>query len=236
MLQERDATGAGGVLVVYDVHHGLRQNLAVRAVRAVDVERDQFAVLAENAPVVHILGRRHIHRVAHAVGLNQLEFRVAEAVPHLGGERVAVPGHRPHQDLLNLSERETVRDVDAAGLLGEVLLIAVSQRRVGRMGLGLDAVAHGVQDEVVQDLLEQAAVALGPAAALDHRQAVARLHVPAQVLGGAVVDSPTEPRSPDALPAPEGGLRRRSARRLGGGHVLLFAGGRLPGGHRVIRQ
>ena len=149
MLQQRDATGAGGVLVVDDVHHGLRQDLAVRAVRAINVERNQFAVLAEDAPVVHILGRRHIHRVAHAVGLDQLEFRVAETVANLGRKRVAVPGHRPHQDLLNLSEGKAVRDVDTLGLLSEVFLVTVGQRRVARVGLRLDAVAHGVQDEVV---------------------------------------------------------------------------------------
>jgi len=144
MLEQRDATGAGSVLVVDDVHHRLRQDLAVRAVRAVDVKGNQFAVSAEDAAVMHTLGGRHVHRVADAVGLDELKFRVAVGVPHLGREGVAVPGHRPHEDTLHLGERKAVRDVDALGLLGEVRLVTISQRRVSRVGLGLDTVAHRI--------------------------------------------------------------------------------------------
>ena len=233
MLQQRDAAGAGGVLLVYDVHHRLREDLSVRPVRAVNVVRDQFAVSAEDAPVVHPLGGRHVHRVADAVGLDELKFRVAVGVAHLGRERVAVPGHSPHQNLLSLGKRKAVRNVDAAGLLGEVFLVTVSQRRVGRVRLRLDAVAHGVEDEVVQDLLEQAAIALGPSAALDHRQTVARLHVPAQVLGRAVIDRPTQTGRPHALPPAERGGRGGNGLRLGGGRFLFLAGASLPGRHKV---
>ena len=98
VLEQRHPTGAGSVLVVDDVHHRLRQDLAVRAVRAVDVKGNQFPVSTEDAAVMHTLGGRHVHRVAHAVGLDELKFRVAVGVPHLGREGVAVPGHRPHED------------------------------------------------------------------------------------------------------------------------------------------
>ena len=164
--------------MVDDVHHRLSENLAVSAVRLVDVDRRVFTVGAVDDTVVDARDDRGlVERVANAVGFHQLEFGFALGVTDLGGEGVTVTDHAAEQDGLGLVERETVRDVDALGTLCEVGFVDFLHLRGRRVALGLDAIAHGVEHHVVQNLFEQATVPLRPTALANHRHAVPRRQV-----------------------------------------------------------
>ena len=136
--------------MVDDVHHRLSENLAIGAVRLVDVDRSVFTVRAVDDTVMDARDDRHfVERVADAVGFHQLKFCFALSVADLGGERVTVADHAAEEDSLGLIERETVRDVDALGTLSEVGFVDFLHLRGRRVALGLDAIAHGVEHHVV---------------------------------------------------------------------------------------
>ena len=113
------------------------------------------------------------------MGLHDLEFRHVETVAGLDCERVAVTEHTSQEDVLDLIKREAVCDVALLSPLGEVVVIGLTGLGRRCVGLVLDAVAHRVEGEVVEDLIEQPAVAFSPATLTDHRQAVERGQVAA---------------------------------------------------------
>ena len=212
MLEQGHAAGAGGILLVDHHHHRLGEDLAGRAVGAVDVYGDVFAIGTKLDAVVHTLGHLAFERVAYAVGFHQLEFGFTGAVTHLGGEGITVADHAAEKDGLSLVEREAVRDVDALGLLGEVSLVAFLHLRGRSVALGLDAVAHSIEADVRKDLLEQPGVTLGPAALADHGEPVVRRQVTAEVTRFGAVGRTAGTRHADALPIAVGSLRLRGGR------------------------
>ena len=179
-LKQRHATGTAGPLLVDDVHHRVGDNVTSRAVGAVDREASQFTVGSELNAVVHT-GRAYVRRqrVADAVGLHDLQFRHVETVAGLDCKRVAVTEHTSQEDVLDLIKREAVCDVALLSPLGEVVVIGLTGLGRRCVGLVLDAVAHRVEGEVVEDLIEQPAVAFSPATLTDHRQPVKRGQVAA---------------------------------------------------------
>ncbi|OBQ42887.1 MAG: hypothetical protein AN484_15480 [Aphanizomenon flos-aquae WA102] len=232
VLEQGDATGAGRVLLVDHHHHRLGENLAGRAVGAVDVHGDVFAIRTELDAVVHTFGHLAFKRVADAVGFHQLKFGFTGAVTHLGGEGITVADHAAEKDGLSLVETEAVRDVDALGLFGEVSLVAFLHLRRRRVALRLDAVAHRVEADVGEDLLKEPGVTLGPAALAHHRQAVVRGQVTAKVTRFGAVGRTAGTRHADALPIAVRSLRLRGGRH-GLGRLRTQADGRnlLAGGH-----
>ena len=149
-LKDRHATGTAGPLLVDDVHYCVRDNVAGRAVGAVDREASQFAVGSELNAVMHT-GRAYVRgqRVADAVALHQLKFWDAETVAGLNCKRVTVTEHTAKEDVLNLVKGEASCDVAFLSPLGKVVVIRFT--RLGRrcVGLVLDAVSHRVEGEVV---------------------------------------------------------------------------------------
>ena len=153
-------------------------------------------------------GRAYVwgQRVADAVGLHDLQLRHVETVAGLDCERVAVTEHTSQEDVLDLVKREAVCDVALLSPLGEVVVIGFTGLGRRCVGLMLDAVAHRVEGEVVEDLIEQPAVAFSPATLTDHRQSVKRGQVATEVTRLGAVLPETEASQPRALPATSGGF------------------------------
>ena len=211
-LKDRDATGTAGPLLVDDVHDCVRDNVAGRAVRAVDGEASKFTVGAELNAVMHT-GRAYVwgQWVTDSVRLHDLQLRNVETVAGLYGKRVAVTEHTAEENVLNLVKRKAAGDIALLGPFIKVIVIGFASLGRRRMTLVLDAVAHGVEREVVKNLIEQPAVSLGPATLTDHRQAVERREVAAEVTRLGAVLTQAEASQPRALPATSGGLGLRGS-------------------------
>ena len=113
------------------------------------------------------------------MGLHQLEFWNAKSVAGLNGKGVAVTEHTSQEDVLSLGKGEASGDVALFRPLLEIVFVGLRLLCVFGVALRHDAVAHRVECEVVEDLIEEPAVTFSPAALTDHRQAVERGQVAA---------------------------------------------------------